>query len=336
MGNNANQSETTEFIFNTDASTETIDPSHRKGCGVCFAKIASADNNTRCMTCGTVTCPLCVIVKTDESLNTYTTTCKPCNKEQQQLSTDSIGSNLTQIVKNHKDNGRQLLVNGYIRVLWVAHCLLNDTAFNSRVPSTDVIQCIISWLYIKESFDTANTDKRIRLTNCNQCIERVSLSSESDPDVAHAFGTSSICFPAVKIWKLQIKSMHFILGIVNENKIDTIQTFVGSVFNEHSTFGYGINIIGVASERLQVGDVIVMILELGRTIASYNDDNEDAQLRSNIGLLKYKVYRKNSNKLPLAYSIIDVKQIHVDIKNTYKLAVAMHHKDKLTLLEEWW
>eukprot|EP01084_Bolivina_argentea_P243893 408737_1 len=125
------------FVDNTDTNT-----TRRKQCDVCYSKLSSVSNNQRCMTCGTICCQRCIETTMDSETNTYTVICGPCDQKKKKQAANFMSANLMKIVKNHKHNGRELLVYGYIRVLWVLHCLLHDFDYTSRFPSNDVVQCI--------------------------------------------------------------------------------------------------------------------------------------------------------------------------------------------------
>eukprot|EP01084_Bolivina_argentea_P226667 382849_1 len=254
MGNNFATTHSNDSMFKQTTQSTHI---QRKECGICFVKLVS--QMPRCMTCGIIGCRLCVKKTINTNTNSYTIICKICDAKNNTKTANYMGKNLMKIVKNHKHNGRELLVLGYIRVLWISHCLLYDFDYTSRFPSNDVIQYIIQWLYIHESFDKTRIDKTIKLTNANQCIKHTYVNDET---VSHIFGTSSIRSPGYKTWKFQLldfdtthlNQANFVLGIVIANKMDKIGTFSVSMFNESDEFGYGTS--KFCYEPLEINDVI--------------------------------------------------------------------------------
>ena len=284
---------------------------------------------------GGIACPSCLKTSMNALEDSYSVICLKCDKKNTEKyeKNQYMDDNLKITIKNHKDNGRELLIYGYIRVLWISHCLIYGVDYNSRFPSKDVIQCIMSWLAINESFAKSGTEnkKLIKYTNCNQCIERI---SNDGIDVCHIYGTSSIKAPALKKWKFQIRKTeeiepYLIIGIVNENKINEIGTFLGSVFNQSPEFGFGVSWKDLSNRGLfylKVNDIIIMTLDLKNSNNKY-------------GSLKYEIYRNEAYLTTEEGDLISYylpKYDKIDTKQTYKLAVAMYNRDKITLLEEWW
>ena len=302
-------------------------------CYVCSNKLALLSNDHRCMNCGNIACSLCLKTSMNEQDNSYFVICNVCiqkevNRKEAMGIFDEMDETLKNIVENHKDNGRELLIYGYIRVLWISHCLIYGNNYNSRFPSNDVIQCIISWLFINESFDKNWTMNKypnlIKFTNCNQCIQRV---SNENVDVCHIYGTTKINMGMTKIWKFKVIEMendkpNFIIGIVKQNKINEIGTFLGRKFNDSFEYGFGLNFNDIFNFDIKINDIIIM---------TFNQTIE--------GRLKYCIYRNqkcitNGWNFRNAMNKSGLNKIYC--KETCKLAIAMTGKDKISLVEEWW
>merc|ERR1712173_483245 len=171
------------------------------------------------------------------------------------LNTDDndMSESLFNIIKNHRDSGREFLVAGYIRNLWTLNSLMDDDDYTSRYPSTDVIQCIVSWLPRSDSFDSSNVDQTIKLTNNNQCVEKMSSTTM----YSHVYGTSVLKYPFDKTWRFQIKSceretVDIVFGIADAAHIDQNAQF------DTIAYGYGFRV--PQKWMLQATDVIVVEL----------------------------------------------------------------------------
>lgn len=265
--------------------------------------------------------------------DSYSVVCVGCiekeiNRKEQMDIFDEMDETLKYIVKNHKNDGRELLIYGYIRILWVSHCLVYGNNYNSRFPSNDVIQCMIQWLFINESFDKIHAINKypnlIKFTNSNQCIERL---SNENIDICHIYGKTEINMGMTKIWKFKVIKMeqnvaNFTIGIVKKDKIKEIGTFLGRKFNDCLDYGFGLNFKDINDFDIKINDIIIMTF-----------------IQSIRGSLKYRIYRNQkciTNGWNFRNAMNKAGLNNIYCKDTCKLAVAMTGKDKITLLEQWW